>query len=318
MRIVVLDGHVLNPGDNPWTEIEALGELTVHPRTEASLVVERARDAEIVLTNKAPLDAATLAALPRLKFVSVLATGHNVVDGAAAAARGIPVSNVPAYGTRSVAQHALALLLELANRCGLHEQSVRDGEWTACPDYCYWKSPVVELAGKAFGVVGGGTIGAATGRLAEAFGMEIWVTPSRRHPGPPVAGWQVRETAEIFRGADVVSLHCPQTPENTRFVNRELLATMKPTAFLLNTARGGLIDEAALAGALDEGLLAGAGLDVVSTEPIRAENPLLRARNCVVTPHIAWSSLPARRRLLATTAGNIRAFLAGSPANRVN
>lgn len=318
MRILVLDGHTLNPGDNPWSEIEKLGNLTVYARTEPSRIVERAlaAQAEIVLTNKTSLDAAAIAALPDLKFVAILATGHNLVDGAAAAARGIPVSNVPTYGTQSVAQHTLALLLELANRCGLHDQSVHDGDWTACPDFSYWKVPVTELTGRVFGVIGGGTIGVATGRLAEAFGMEVWVTPSRRHAAPE--GWIVKETAEIFRGADAVSLHCPQTAETTHFVNRDLLKTMKPTAFLLNTARGGLIDEAALAEALEAGLLAGAGLDVVSAEPVKADNPLLHARNCVITPHIAWSSLPARRRLMATTAENIRAFLRGEPANRVN
>ena len=318
MNIVILDGHTLNPGDNPWTALEKLGRVTVYDRTPAAQIVERAKDAEIILTNKTPLSAATLEQLPKLKFIAVLATGYNVVDVAAAAQRGIPVSNVPIYGTRTVAQHAFALILELCNHVGLHAQSVRDGEWTRCADWCYWKSPVLELEGKVLGLVGGGRIGQAVGLIGRAFGMTIWITPSRSKRSPSEPGWETKSVEEIFRGADVVSLHCPQTPTNGGFVNRALLATMKPTALLINTARGGLIVEADLAEALEKGVLAGGAVDVVSAEPIRADNPLLNAPRCLITPHIAWSSLPARQRLTGVSVENVRSFLEGKVANRVN
>jgi glycerate dehydrogenase len=316
MRIIVLDGHLLNPGDNPWTGLEQLGELVVHDRTPASLIVERAADAGILLTNKTPLNAETLAALPQLQFISVLATGYNVVDVSTAAKRGITVSNVPIYGTDTVAQHAFALVLELTNRVGLHDRSVHEGEWERAPDWCYWKAPVVELAGRTLGLIGAGRIGRSVGRIGEALGMKIWVTPSRTQ-GPLPEGWTEKSVEEIFQGADVISLHCPQTPANTGFVNRALLSTMKPSAFLINTARGGLIVEQDLAAALEAGQLAGAAVDVVSAEPIVTSNPLLRAPNCILTPHIAWSSLEARRRLMKVTVENVRAFLAGAPINVV-
>jgi glycerate dehydrogenase len=318
MNIVILDGYTLNPGDNPWTELEKLGPLTVHARTPAAQIVERAKDAEILLTNKTPLTAATLEQLPKLKFIAVMATGYNVVDVAAAAKRNIPVCNVPVYSTTTVAQHTFALILELCDHVGLHAQSVRDGEWTRCPDFSYWKAPLLELDGQVLGIVGGGRIGRSVGAIGRAFGMKIWITPSRSHPAPTGEGWEVKSVEEIFRSADVVTLHCPQTPANTGFINRDLLATMKPTALLINTARGGLIVEQDLADALEKGVLAGAGLDVVSAEPIKADNPLLRAPRCLITPHIAWSSLPARRRLTAITAENVRSFLAGQITNRVN
>jgi len=317
MRCVVLDGHLLNPGDNPWTELEQLGEVAVYDRTPVSLLLKRAEGAGILLTNKTPLNAEILAALPDLRFVSVLATGYNVVDVATAAKRRIPVSNVPIYGTGTVAQHTFALVLELANRVGLHDRSVHDGDWERSPDWCYWKSPVVELAGRILGLVGGGRIGQAVGRIGAAPGMKIWVTPSRT-PGRTPEGWTEKSVGEIFQCADVVSLHCPQTPANTGFVNRALLSTMKPSAFLINTARGGLILEQDLAAALEAKQLAGAAVDVVSAEPIASGNPLLRAPNCILTPHIAWSSLEARRRLMKVTVENVRAFLAGAPINVVN
>jgi glycerate dehydrogenase len=316
MNIVILDGHTLNPGDNPWTALEKLGKVAVYDRTPSAQIVERARDAEIILTNKTPLNAQTLASLPSLKFIAVLATGYNVVDVAAAAARGIPVANVPVYGTRAVAQHTFALILELCHHVGWHARSVREGEWAACPDFCYWKAPVLELEGRTLGLIGGGRIGQAVGALGRAFGMNVWITPSRSRPAEP--GWTMKSVEEIFRGADVISLHCPQTAENAGFVNRQLLATMKPTAFLINTARGGLIAEQDLADALRAGLLAGAALDVVSKEPIQAENPLLQAPHCLITPHIAWSSLPARQRLMAVTVENVRGFLEGKIPHRVN
>ena len=318
MNIVILDGYTLNPGDNPWTALEKLGNVTVHDRTPAAQILERARDAEILLTNKTPLNAETLAQLTKLKFIAVLATGYNVVDVAAAAKRGIPVCNVPIYSTKMVAQHAFALILELCDQVGLHDRSVHDGEWARCPDFSYWKSPVLELDGKTLGLVGGGRIGQAVGAIGRAFGMEVWTTPSRSRPVITEPGWSVKSVEEIFRGADVISLHCPQTATNAGFVNRTLLATMKPTALLINTARGGLIVEEELAEALRKGVLAGAAVDVVSAEPIKADNPLLRAPNCLITPHVAWSSLPARQRLTAVSVGNVQGFLEGKLTNRVN
>jgi glycerate dehydrogenase len=318
MNMVILDGYTLNPGDNPPTALEKLGKVTVYDRTTAAQIVERARDAEILLTNKTPLNAATLGELPALKFIAVMATGYNVVDVAAAARRGIPVANVPIYGTRTVAQHAFALILELCNHVGLHDESVRRGEWAACPDWCYWKSPVLELEGRTLGLVGGGRIGQAVGAMGRAFGMNVWMTPSRSLYAGSGPEWTVTCVEEIFREADVVSLHCPQTAANAGFVNRALLATMKPAALLINTARGGLIVEEDLAEALRTGVPAGAAIDVVSAEPIRADNPLLRAPRCLITPHIAWSSLPARQRLMAVTVENVRGFLEGKIAHRVN
>jgi glycerate dehydrogenase len=318
MNIVILDGYTLNPGDNPWSELEKLGTVTVYDRTPAAQIVERAKDAEIVLTNKTPLNAETLGKLPKVKFIAVMATGYNVVDVAAAAQRGIPVCNVPVYSTNTVAQHTFALILELCDQVGLHAQSVRDGEWSRCRDFSYWKAPLLELDGQILGIVGGGRIGRSVGAIGRAFGMKIWITPSRSHPAPKEEGWDEKSVDDIFRGADVVTLHCPQTPGNAGFVNAALLSKMKPTALLINTARGGLMVEQDLADALEKGVLAGAGLDVVSAEPVKADNPLLRAPRCFITPHIAWSSLPARRRLMAITTENIRGFLAGTVINRVN
>jgi glycerate dehydrogenase len=272
--------------------------------------VARARDADVLLTNKTPLTAETLALLPRLRFVAVLATGYNVVDTAAARARGVPVANVPEYGTDSVAQHVFALLLELCHHVGLHDTAVKTGEWTRAPDFCFWKTPLIELAGATMGIVGHGRIGRRVGELAKAFGMQVVIA------GRP--GSRSASVAEVFATTDVVSLHCPLTADNERFVNRALLQRMKPSAFFINTARGALVDEAALAEALNAGTLAGAAVDVVSTEPMRADNPLLAARNCIVTPHIAWASLAARRRLMAAAVRNVEAFVAGRPINVVN
>lgn len=317
-RIVVLDGHTLNPGDNPWTELEKLGHLTVYERTPVEQIVERAKKAEIILTNKTPLSAGTLEQLPELRFISVLATGYNIVDVTAASRLGIPVANVPVYSTKTVAQHTFALILELCNHVGLHDRSVREGEWTACPDFCYWKSPVLELDGGILGIVGSGRIGRTVGAIGRAFGMNVWMTPSRSCPAATEQGWAIRSVDEIFQGADVISLHCPQTASNTGFVNHTLLSAMKPTSLLVNTARGGLIVEEDLAEALRTGLLAGAAVDVISSEPIRANNPLLHAPNCLITPHIAWSSLPARKRLMAVTIENVRGFLEGNIPHRVS
>jgi glycerate dehydrogenase len=318
MRMVVLDGYTLNPGDNPWDALARLGKLTVYDRTPAEHIVPRAQSAAIVLTNKTPLSAATLAQLPALRFIAVLATGYNVVDVAAARARGIPVSNVPEYGTDSVAQHVFALVLELCQRVGDHNAAVHAGEWSTTPDFCFWKASPIELAGLTMGIVGFGRIGRRVGELAHAFGMRVLAAGGSRREPPAYQPFAWCTIPELFSEADVVSLHCPLTADNAAFVNRALLARMKSTAFLINTARGGLVDETALAHALESGVLAGAAVDVVSQESIRPGNPLLAARNCLITPHMAWGSLAARRRLMAAAVQNVEAFLAGQPINVVN
>ncbi len=309
MNIVVLDGATLNPGDLSWAELEALGPCVVHPRSRGTEIVDRARDAEIVLTNKTPLDAAALARLPRLRYVGVLATGHNVVDSAAARARGVPVTNVPAYGTSSVAQHTLALLLELTNQVGRHAASVRTGGWVRCPDFCYAETPLVELDGLVLGLVGSGRIARAVARLGEALGMRVMFATR--------AGGRA-ELERVLAESDVVSLHCPLTAQTKGLIDAAALAWMKPSALLLNTSRGPLVVEADLAAALRAGRLAGAALDVLAEEPPRADNPLLSAPNCLVTPHHAWATQAARRRLMGVAVDNVRAFLAGAPRNVVN
>ncbi len=315
MKIVVLDGHTLNPGDLDWGGLEKLGACTVHPRTPKELIIARAAGAAVLLTNKTPLDASTIAALPELKYIGVLATGYNVVDIAAARGRGIPVSNVPTYGTRSVAQMTFALLLELVQGVGHHAAAVRAGRWAGCQDFCFWDQPLVELEGLTMGLIGYGRIGQSTAAVARAFGMQVLAFDPMAKPG---AHPELTDLETLLRQSDVVSLHCPLTPENTKLINAARLAMMKPTAFLLNTARGPLVDEEALANALNAGKLAGAGLDVLAVEPPGPENPLLHAKNCLVTPHISWATRAARSRLLNTAVDNVRAFLAGTPQNVVN
>lgn len=318
MNIVVLDGHTLNPGDNPWTAVEAFGDLKVYDRTGAEKIIERARPADIILTNKTPLTAETLEQLPNLKFISVLATGFNVVDVQAARGRNIPVSNVPVYGTDSVAQFVFALLLELCHHVGEHTKAVKDGQWSTNPDFCFWNTPLVELVGKTMGLVGFGRIGRRVGALANAFGMKVLAYDAILGDDPDFSPFQWGSLEEVFSSSDVVSLHCPQTSENAGFVNQGLLGQMQSHAFFINTARGGLVNESDLAEALNTGTLAGAAVDVVSTEPIRPDNPLLAAENCLITPHMAWATLSARKRLMGTTAENIRAFIQGHPINAVN
>jgi len=317
MNIVVLDGCTLNPGDNPWDGIEALGHLTVYERTDVDQILERASRAEVILTNKTPLNAETLAALPDLRFISVLATGYNIVDVEAARERGITVSNVPIYGTDAVAQFVFTLLLALCHHVEHHSEAVKQGRWAASGNFCFWDTPLVELVGKTMGIVGMGRIGRRTAEIARAFGMKV-VGADISQPDVPGADFVWKEIPEVFAEVDVISLHCPQTDENLGMVDAQLLACMKPTAFLINTSRGGLVNEADLAQALHEGRLAGAACDVVSQEPISAENPLLQAPNIILTPHIAWATLAARKRLMNATIENIRAFQAGSPINRVN
>lgn len=321
MKIVVLDGYALNPGDLSWDELRTLGDVSVYERTPVEQIVERAAGAWAVLTNKTVLSAATLAALPDLRYIGVLATGYNVVDVEAAARQGIAVTNVPAYGAASVAQLVFALLLEMCSQVGHHARLVREGAWTRSPDFAFWDRPLIELEGLTLGIVGFGDIGRKVAALGRAFGMEVLA--HTRHPEKyrgQAAGTGVEfvELDELFARADVVSLHCPLTAETERLVDTRRLALMKSTARLINTGRGALVDEATLAAALNDDRLAGAGLDVLCQEPPPADNPLLQARNCFITPHIAWATGAARSRLLAGAVGNLRDFLAGAPRHVVN
>ncbi|MFQ9482872.1 MAG: D-2-hydroxyacid dehydrogenase [Oscillospiraceae bacterium] len=316
MKIVILDAYAANPGDLSWDEFAALGDLTVYDRTAQEDAAARIGDAEVVFINKVRLTDEIFAACPNLKLVSILATGYNIVDLAAAKRRGITVCNVPGYSTRAVVQMTFALLLEICQQVGLHSGAVHTGRWQTCPDFCFWDRPLIELDGKTMGIVGYGAIGSAVGTVAQAFGMKLLVTA--RHERPVPEGARFVSLPELLAQSDVVSLHCPQTAENARMIDAGALAQMKDGAILLNTARGGLLDEQAVADALRSGKLLAAGMDVVSAEPIRADNPLLTAPNCFLTPHIAWAPLETRRRLQAISAENLRAFLAGKPQNVVN
>ncbi|MCX8109178.1 MAG: D-2-hydroxyacid dehydrogenase [Verrucomicrobiae bacterium] len=317
MRIIVLDGYTLNPGDLDWSGLEKLGECHVYPRTEPRDVLERAREAEVVLTNKTVLGRDVILQLPTLRYIGVLATGYNVVDVETAKQRGVCVTNVPSYGTESVAQMVFAHLLNLTQHVAEHSNSVRNGNWSRCNDFCYWLTPLIELSGLTMGIVGFGRIGRQTARIANAFGMcVIYYDPFV----PSVPDQQARPVPldELFCESDVISLHCPLTPETELLVNRDRIALMKPGAFLINTSRGPLVDEHALAEALNSGRIAGAGLDVLSVEPPPANNPLLGAKNCFITPHIAWATQAARKRLMDIAISNVRAFLEGRPQNVVN
>jgi glycerate dehydrogenase len=314
-KIVVTDGYTLNPGDLGWKQIEALGQLTVYDRTKPNEIIDRCKDAAIVLTNKVPFNEATLARLPNLKMIAVTATGYNIIDVQAATKKGIVVSNVPAYGTASVAQHTIALLLELTNQVGKHAASVAAGGWVKSPDFSYQLSPVTELAGKTLGIVGWGNIGQQTARIGQAFGMEIlYYNPSKKENA--FAPWA--SLPDLFAKSDFISLHCPLKPENTGFVNNELIGVMKPTACIINTSRGPLINEQHLADALNSHRIAGAALDVLSTEPPAPDNPLLAAKNCIITPHNAWISKEARQRVMDVTVENVAAFLKGESVNKVS
>lgn len=320
MKIVILDGYTENPGDLSWGGFEALGELTVYDRTPfadgTQEIMRRAKGAEIVITNKTPISAETLAALaPELRYIGVLATGYNVVDVAAAAARGIPVCNIPTYGTTAVAQFVMALLLELCHHVGDHSRTVRQGDWSRCPDFCYWNTPLVELAGKTFGVIGYGRIGRAAAKLAAAFGMEVLAYDAFA-AGDETARMVTLD--ELLAQSDVISLHCPLFPETRGIINRDTIAKMKDGVLLINTSRGPLVAEEDLAEALASGKVAGAGLDVLSVEPARADNPLLKQQNCLITPHIAWAPKESRQRLMDIAVANLRAFLDGAPQNVVN
>ena len=318
MKIVILDGRAENPGDLSWSGFEELGDLTVYDRTphDPAEIRRRIGDAEIVITNKTPLSGETIGACPSIRYIGALSTGYNVIDVAAAAAHGITVTSIPAYCTMDVAQMAFALLLEICCHVGLHDDAVHAGEWTHSEDFCFWKAPLLGLEGKTFGVIGYGRIGRATARVAAALGMRT--VAYGRHPWKQEEGEaEYLPLEELLRVSDVVSLHCPIGPESEKMINDETIASMKDGAILLNTSRGGLLDEAAVARALRSGKLRAAGVDVLSTEPPAADNPLLSAPNCVITPHIAWASPQGRARLMHTAVENLRAFLAGRPVNTV-
>lgn len=315
MKIVVLDGHGLNPGDLSWNFLEEFGPVRVYDRTEAADTVRRIADAEIVLLNKVAISEKILDACPSVRLICVLATGYNVVDCEAARKRGIPVCNVPDYGTNAVAQFTFALLLELCHQVGHHNDAVHAGKWSSCPDFCFWDTPQMELAGKTMGIIGFGHIGQAVGRIASALGMRVLVYNRTRRPQQ--IGVYV-ELDELLAQSDVVSLHCPLTEQTRGLIGAASIAKMKDGAILLNTARGPVVDEAALAQALKSGKLRGAAADVVSREPIDPASPLLTAPNCILTPHMAWAPLESRQRILDCTERSIRAFLAGRPENAVN
>jgi len=315
MKIVVLDGYCLNPGDLSWDALRRLGDLEVYDRTRVDEVLARAAGAAIAFTNKTPLPGYILDQLPELRYIGVLATGYNIVDVDAARARGIVVTNIPTYGTASVAQFVFALLLELCHHVGLHAEAVRNGEWSHNPDWSFWKSPLVELAGRTMGIVGFGRIGRAAGRIADAMGMRVIANDTYQGDPPDWPGFRFAPLEELLRESDVVSLHSPLFPETRGMINARTLALMKPSAFLINTSRGPLVVDQDLADALNAGRLAGAGLDVLSVEPPAENNPLLSARNCLVTPHMAWATREARSRLMDLTVANVTAFLAGTPQN---
>ncbi len=320
MKIVILDGYTENPGDLSWDALAQLGDLTVYdrtPLTDENAAIERIGDAEIVITNKTPITKKILDACPSIKYIAVLATGYNVIDCKAAREKGISVSNVPAYGTASVSQFSIALLLEICHHIGHHSASVHAGNWAANPDWCYWDYPLIELEGKTMGIIGFGRIGQAEGRVAKALGMTVLACD----PYPSDSGRAIAEYTDLedlLARADVISLHCNLTPENTGFINKDSIAKMKEGAILINNARGQLINEQDVADALNSGKLAAAGLDVVYTEPIRADNPLLAAKNCIITPHISWAPKESRQRIMDCTVSNVQSFLDGRPANVVN
>ncbi len=320
MKIVVLDGYAENPGDLSWAPLEALGEVTVYDRTsltDEKETIVRLSGAEIAVTNKTPITRRVIDACPRLRYITMLATGYNVVDAAYAREKGIPLSNIPAYGTAAVGQFAIALLLEICHHAAHHSGTVHAGKWAACADWCYWDYPLIELDGKTMGIIGFGRIGQQTGRIARALGMRVLACGS--HPsdsGRAIADYV--ELDALLAASDVIALHCPLFPETEGIINRETIRKMKDGVILLNNSRGPLVVEQDLADALNSGKVYAAGLDVVSTEPIREDNPLLTAKNCIITPHISWAPRESRQRIMDTAAQNIRAYLDGAPINVVN
>lgn len=317
MKIVVVDGYTLNPGDLSWDALNEMGQVTIYERTAPEQVIERCKDAEIVLTNKVVFNEQIISALPNLKYIGVLATGYNVVDTVAAKNRGIIVTNIPAYSTESVAQMVFAQILNITNRVGYYACENRNGRWSNNIDFCYWDTNLIELAGKKIGIIGVGNTGGATARVANAFGMEVWAYTSKSADELPE--YIKKHTLdEIFSQCDIVSLHCPLTAQTEKMVNADRLATMKPTAILINTGRGPLVDEQAVANALNNNQIAAFGADVLSVEPAKADNPLLTAKNSFITPHIAWATYEARVRLINICFENVKAYINGTPQNVVN
>lgn len=318
MKIVILDGYTENPGDLSWRGFEELGELVIYDRTPESMVAERIGDAEIVYTNKTPISREVLSKCQNIKFIGILATGYDVVDKQAAKEKGIPISNIPNYGTQAVSQFAIALLLELCHHVGAHSDSVKGGDWTNSLDWCYWNYPLIELAGKTMGIIGLGRIGQSTARIAQALGMNVVAYDSHHDPAMEKEGCRFVECDELFKLSDVIVLHCPLFPETQGIINKENIRKMKDGVMIINNSRGPLVVEADLAEALNSGKVAGAALDVVSIEPIRKENPLLEAKNCIITPHISWAAKQSRQRLMDIAVMNLEKFLEGNPMNVVN
>lgn len=323
MKIVVLDGYTLNPGDITWEGLEKLGEVTVYDRTAYALsgldlIVERAKDADVVFTNKTPLSREALDQMPNLKFIGVLATGYNVVDVEAAKEKGIVVTNIPTYGTDSVGQMAIALLLEMCHHVGAHSDSVLRGEWASNVDWCYWNYPLIELSGKTMGIIGYGRIGQSTGRIAQAMGMKVLAFDGYQNKDLVSATMEYVELDSLLNNSDVIALHCPLFESTMGIINKDTIAKMKDGVMLINNSRGPLIVEEDVADALNSGKIGYAALDVVSSEPIKADNPLLKAKNCIITPHISWAPVESRQRLMDIAVDNLAKFLQGNPVNVVN
>lgn len=321
MKIVILDGYTENPGDLSWDALKEFGDLTIYDRTsltDEDEIAGRIGDAEIAITNKTPISKATIDRCPNLKFIAVLATGYNVIDIAYAKEKGIPVSNVPVYGTRSVSQFAIALLLEVCHHIGHHDKTVHDGKWENCDDWCYWDYPLIELADKTYGLLGCGNIGIHTAAIARALGMNVITYDGKEREEAKALGVKYVDLDTLFRESDVLGLQMPLFPFNTGIINKENIAKMKDGVIIINNSRGQMVVEQDLADALNSGKVAAAGLDVVSTEPIKGDNPLLKAKNCIITPHMSWGSRESRQRIMNTTADNLKAFLSGDPINVVN
>lgn len=318
MKIVVLDGYTLNPGDITWEGMEALGELTVYDRTKAEDVAARIGDADVVYTNKTPITKETLDACPNVKFIGVLATGYNIVDIAAAKEKGIPVSNIPTYGTAAVSQFAIGLLLELCHHIGEHSDAVKAGEWTSNPDWCFWKYPLVELDGKTMGIIGFGRIGQDTGKIAQALGMKVLAYDAFKRPELETETCHYVDLDILLAESDVIALHCPLFPDTEGIINKDTIAKMKDGVMIINNSRGPLVVEQDLRDALDSGKVVGAAVDVVSTEPIRMDNPLIGAKNVIITPHISWAPKESRQRLMNIAVDNLKCYVEGKPQNVVN
>ncbi|MCU9614881.1 D-2-hydroxyacid dehydrogenase [Caldibacillus lycopersici] len=323
MKAVVLDGYTLNPGDLDWSPLKGLVDVTIYNRTtysgeELTLIIERSKDAEIILINKTPITGDVINELPRLKYIGMLSTGFDSVDIEAAKEKDIIVTNIPTYGTDAVSQMAIALLLELCHHVGSHSDAVKQGDWTNNVDWCFWNHPLIELSGKTIGIIGFGRIGQATGRIAQALGMNVLAYNHYQNKALESETMKYADLDELYANSDVISLHCPLTNENTGMINNDSINKMKKGVLIINNSRGPLINEEDLAQALNNNIVGGVALDVVSTEPIKENNPLLRAKNCIITPHISWATKEARQRLLNTAVDNIKMFLEGSPINVVN